>query len=557
MTLRRDIAIITCALFITLFFAIYILSTNQILNSFTKLEEDIALKNVNRSLNILNNEILKLDAICYDWAAWDDTYEFVTDLNEEYIESNLVNSTFTGLKLNFMIFVNISGSMIYAKAFDLENNTVVPLPEGLRTHIKYLPSFNENASDLGNLSKHGLIDINGKPAIISSRPILTSNDEGPIRGALIIGRFLNQAKIARLSETVGLKISLLKYNDSLNFLENTIIGVKPLSEGKIVGYALLKDVYGKPAYVLKTDMSRNIYLYGVKTVRYFIFTIVLVGVLFSVAIILFIDRSVLSRISLLSETVSKIRKSRNLKERVPVKGNDEIAKLSTEINEMLDKIESYYQRILKLNEQLRVLNRILRHDMLNNLTVVKSALEMMKTEEESAEVLIDYALKSVDRSVELVKDVRELESAIITETLKPINIREVINDVIKNYPEISFNVAGDCTCLADKALYSVIDNIISNAVIHSETDRIDIRIDEKGEWCEITVADYGKGILEEIKDKIFDEGFKYGKTARTGLGLYIVKKVIERYKGYIEVKDNKPKGTAFILRLRKPEAPCR
>ncbi|MHA2366166.1 MAG: ATP-binding protein [Candidatus Hodarchaeales archaeon] len=51
---------------------------------------------------------------------------------------------------------------------------------------------------------------------------------------------------------------------------------------------------------------------------------------------------------------------------------------------------------------------------------------------------------------------------------------------------------------------------------------------------------------------MFNLGFSFGNTGRTGLGLYIVKNIIERYGGKITVENNEPKGSKFIFKLRKP-----
>ncbi|MEM2716548.1 MAG: ATP-binding protein, partial [Archaeoglobaceae archaeon] len=74
-----------------------------------------------------------------------------------------------------------------------------------------------------------------------------------------------------------------------------------------------------------------------------------------------------------------------------------------------------------------------------------------------------------------------------------------------------------------------------------------------GTYAEIRIADFGKGIPDEVKPRIFEEGFTYGEKASTGLGLYIVKRLVERYSGEIKVEDNKPKGTVFVIRLRAVE----
>jgi signal transduction histidine kinase len=64
------------------------------------------------------------------------------------------------------------------------------------------------------------------------------------------------------------------------------------------------------------------------------------------------------------------------------------------------------------------------------------------------------------------------------------------------------------------------------------------------------IADYGKGVPPEIKGMIFQEGFRYGEMGNTGLGLYIVKKTMERYGGQVSVEDNQPKGAVFVLRFK-------
>ncbi|MEN6378826.1 MAG: ATP-binding protein [Methanofastidiosum sp.] len=72
---------------------------------------------------------------------------------------------------------------------------------------------------------------------------------------------------------------------------------------------------------------------------------------------------------------------------------------------------------------------------------------------------------------------------------------------------MKFSVTGDCAALCDEVIYSVIDNIIRNAIVHGKTDRIDISIDDNGE---LRIADYGKSIPDDIKDKIFGEGESFG-----------------------------------------------
>jgi len=202
-----------------------------------------------------------------------------------------------------------------------------------------------------------------------------------------------------------------------------------------------------------------------------------------------------------------------------------------------------------LNETLSILNKILRHDILNDLTVVMSACDMIQVDDQG---LKQKATKAIMKSVSLIEQMRSLENALVSEeVLSGKSLVSIVESVVNNYPHIKFSIKGDCTVLCDGAIYSAIDNIVRNAIVHGKTDRIDILIHEKDGRCELRIADYGKGIPLDIKDKIFEEGESFGDTRGSGLGLYIVKKVMERYGGEISVEDNKPSGAVFILKLKK------
>ncbi len=206
---------------------------------------------------------------------------------------------------------------------------------------------------------------------------------------------------------------------------------------------------------------------------------------------------------------------------------------------------------LKINrERLKTANSILRHDITNDLVVIKSAVDIYR--EEGDESMIDEIEKRVEKSIETIHNQREQEAFINSHAeLDEYDIEQVARDVIKNYPDIKITVTGTSRAYADNAIYSVFENIIGNAIRHGKTSKLDIEIIPNKENCEIRFKDYGIGIPDEIKDKIFDEGFKYGETGHTGIGLYIVQTTVEEYGGMVFVEDNEPQGVVFIIRLKK------
>ncbi len=207
----------------------------------------------------------------------------------------------------------------------------------------------------------------------------------------------------------------------------------------------------------------------------------------------------------------------------------------------------------EMNKTLKVVNSILRHDILNNFTVISGSLEIYKMKKD--EKFLASAMNGVERSIDLIRKMKEVEKVISPNEMKKMNVRALIDDVIAKYPrdKIHFTIEGEGMAFADDALISVVENIINNAIIHSGTDVVKVSIQplpsDPG-LIEIRFADQGVGIPSEIRSKIFQEGFRYGKSGQSGLGLYIVKKVLERYGATILVEDNKPKGSVFVIIIK-------
>jgi len=211
-----------------------------------------------------------------------------------------------------------------------------------------------------------------------------------------------------------------------------------------------------------------------------------------------------------------------------------------------------------VNKTLKVVNSILRHDVMNNLTVIGGGIDIYRMKKD--EKFLDSAANAVEKSVDLIKKMKEVESVVSPKELKPIHVRTVLEEVLSRHigQGIRFEVEGDVTLIGDDALSSVLENLINNAIIHSGSQvvRITMRKLPENEG-EIRIADEGVGIPAEVRPKIWQEGFKYGKGGQSGLGLYIVKKTMERYGGEVQLEDNTPHGCIFTLRFPSADAPSK
>jgi len=201
-------------------------------------------------------------------------------------------------------------------------------------------------------------------------------------------------------------------------------------------------------------------------------------------------------------------------------------------------------------EHIKLINQVLRHDISNDLTVLNSCIRLY--EQLNDDKYLGEMKTRLKKSLKLIQNMRKHEAYVLDNSdLKVFSVQHVIAGIVQNIKEVEFTINGDSHFLADEVIYSVFENIINNAIIHGKADKIIITIIKEDFKCIVTIADNGIGIPDEIKDKLFDEGFKYGPSANTGMGLFIVKKAMERYRGNVSVDDNTPRGSIFKLEFHK------
>ena len=338
----------------------YMASNVILMGGFQTLEEQNTLQNIQLATNALSGEISDLNKTINDWAVWDDTYMFMQNRNSEYIHSNLLNSTFEGLKLNLILYIDNSGNIIYGKEFDLQTEEEDPISKSTKEYISK-NSILLNSQD----GVEGVVMLPEGPMIIVSHPILTSNGNGPSKGTLIMGRYLNNVEIQHMSDEIQSSLTLVSYNDSNRIADfqnarqymsqTSPFFVKPINNSYIAGYALINDVNGNPAFILKTEKSRGFYKEYQNTLSYFISVLLLMGCVLAITILIYLDRSILSRLSKFSRDITNIGKKGDLSARIPVAGEDELSSLALSINGMLSRIETSQDQLKKSELEFRSL----------------------------------------------------------------------------------------------------------------------------------------------------------------------------------------------------------
>lgn len=372
MKLRQKTLLIVNATLASLIGVLYVASSSILMGSIRTAEENEAQQTIKGVQNLLTQTQENFRDRFADWSAWDDTYRFIRDRNQDYIQANLVPSTLANLKVNAIVFVNQSGRIIYGTGFDQETKTETPIPQALASRLANPRDLLLQRPDL-TTKQTGIVMSPSAPILITSQPIVTSDIQGPVRGSLIIGRNLDATQIQRLSEQARLPLKLHQVDDkqlpeSLREIgeklnqQNTII--QALDETNLAVYSIIPDIDGKPALILEVNIPRTTYQQGKASLTYLLIILIVAGICFDAIVVLLLEKSILTRLSKLIECVNHIGYSQDLKLRLAVSGNDEMSALTVHINQMLESIEEAdtnqkqtLKKLAQANQEIQFLNK--------------------------------------------------------------------------------------------------------------------------------------------------------------------------------------------------------
>lgn len=247
---------------------VYAASSTILLHSLKKAEEQETRQMVQGVLSFFSQSEDEFSYRFTDWSAWDDAYTFIKDGNQAYVKANLVPEVLANLNVNLVLYINSSGRIVYGTGFDLKSKKKTSIPQALQKYLSLNDILLHHPNPQSNLA--GIVLLPKGPMIVTSQPIVKSTGEGPIRGTLIYGRYLDGSRIQKLiklnhefSLTIhGLNEAKLPpdfqtVRSSLSKKEPILI--RRLSKQTIAGYSLLMDIYGKPALLFRLDVPRKIY----------------------------------------------------------------------------------------------------------------------------------------------------------------------------------------------------------------------------------------------------------------------------------------------------------
>jgi len=223
----------------------------------------------------------------------------------------------------------------------------------------------------------------------------------------------------------------------------------------------------------------------------------------------------------------------------------------------------------KLQEQKKNFLLSVTHELKSPLASIKLLLQTIQKRDLTKTQVQDFIGKSlldIERLDDMVENMllaSKIDNRSYTFPKAEFNLSVLVDNIVNrlqlnkcdiNEQLINAEIEPKIEITGDKfALTSVVTNLIENAIKYSgPCEVVDVKLYSKNGLIHLEVADHGIGIADDEKSRIFDKFYRVGSedtrnTKGTGLGLYIVKEVLDKHEASIKVKDNRPTGSIFEI----------
>ena len=408
-----------------------------------------------------------------------------------------------------------------------------------------------------NLSPETKRILEGKPAIsggenqnVFNDSVLSSLTKPDI--SLII--FNKQKEVVFASRDLA---DDFKFQQKTGHKIETVRGQKVLTDvrpvisdrtGKMIGYILVRNEMAN---------SNNI----LQELRFWTVLLSILAILLTIVLSYLVVRGILRPIKDISKVAKALDKAPESDARIPDQHrNDELGELSQTFNQMLDRMQSY-------TEQQKNFVGDVSHELRTPVAVIEGHLNLLKRwGKDDPEILdesINATVQEISRMKHLIQEMLDLTRAEQIDILYPdevTNVDEVVSQVVDNlrlvHPDFDIRLDDDLENETDVRIYrnhleQILIILMDNAIKYSTT-RNEIILSAASTEAEVmlVVQDFGEGISQEDKKKIFGRFYRVDK-ARTrekggnGLGLPIAKKLVESYGGKITVDSLEGSGSQF------------
>jgi sensor domain CHASE-containing protein len=345
--------------------ALYFLSSAFIARSYDKLESDTVIKDLQRVKYAIDDRLTALGKSAADWAVWDNSYNFVHDQNQSYIDLTLTDLALVSAGFNFIAYFDLADQLLYSKFIDLNTLKSIPLTEA---DIRQLNAFYHSSDNYLTAGISGIVRLNHGAIMVASYPVLHSDRSGPANGVLLKGRLLNTNELGAIAHSTQLVLSMQPYidmdmrglsNESLSpLIMNGDYFISKTNLESLNAYKIIDDYNGQPCLVVQTIILRDIFNEGRNTIYWIHAVLLTLSIVFVVMTSILIYQMIISRVKKLTSGLQKVSERNDLTIRMPVIGNDEISTLTRQTNSTLDKIAKTQFELKSSEDRFRKISEV-------------------------------------------------------------------------------------------------------------------------------------------------------------------------------------------------------
>ncbi|MFO7753445.1 MAG: ATP-binding protein [Desulfobacteraceae bacterium] len=326
----------------------------------------------------------------------------------------------------------------------------------------------------------------------------------------------------------------------------------------------VRILYGRVSenVILQTGLAMKTYAGFVQSFKAVFSAAMAFIVLFSGVTGWLMSRKALSGVEKVTATARRITGT-SLSERVPETGTrDELDLLAATFNRMLDRIESLVINIRRMNDNIA-------HDLKSPVARIRGGAEIALVQEDTVDEyrkMAESTIEESDRLLEMINTmllISKAESGEAGFSFETFDFSGMVEEACELFEplaedtgiEFSFHITAPVMVHGDRGmLQRAFSNLLDNAFKYiSPPGSVSVELTVKeGNLVETAVADTGRGIEEKDKEKIFERFYRADPSRSatgTGLGLSLVKTVVDGHGGSIHVESFKGRGSIFVLRL--------
>jgi signal transduction histidine kinase len=495
-----------------------------VLPRFAELEVREGREDLERVRRALAGELERVDRRCLEWAAWEETRNFVDDSHaprddarqaniDRFLRANFAASEFEHSRLNLVYIVDRAGRILAGAAFD--HQTGEGLSVGKLDYDSIAPTHpwlvrEKRAADGTESMPDPVIGLSVTeigPTFLASRAIPSADGGLPWIGTVILGRRVDDSLVASVSERTSVDFRVwdltdAKLPDDVAAVVDRVTSspdliVEPRDESTLDAWVTIDDAHRIPTLLVRASLPRDISAFGSNALQYSLISTVGAGTLLVFVLIAVLRKIVLAPLARLTEHAVAIGRTDDVTAKLRLQRDDEIGVLSGEFDRMMEKLEHSRAEVVRTARVagMSEISTGVLHNVGNALNSVNVAVNVI------SERVRDNKLAKLERVVEMIESQGERLGEFITSHPKGKHVAPFLSEVAKLMRSEHNEIAAETTKLCAgvehlRALVASQQELAGKNELR-EAVRIEDQVELAATLCDLTRGD-GTGPTFEV-----------------------------------------------------------